>query len=76
MRYQVRREYHASGERDKLESTVRTAIAVYTLISLAVLGIISCMVIALPYGFNMPADVVPAARIAAFVTGVKSPRVF
>jgi glycosyltransferase involved in cell wall biosynthesis/O-antigen/teichoic acid export membrane protein len=62
-------QYHASGERDKLEATVRTAISVYTVVSLAVLGIIGCMVIALPYVFNIPADVVPAARIAAFVTG-------
>jgi glycosyltransferase involved in cell wall biosynthesis/O-antigen/teichoic acid export membrane protein len=62
-------QYHASGERDKLQATVRTAISVYALVSLGVLGIISGMVAALPYVFNVPADVVPAARIAAFVTG-------
>jgi glycosyltransferase involved in cell wall biosynthesis/O-antigen/teichoic acid export membrane protein len=62
-------QYHASGERDRLERTVRTAISVYALVSLAVLGIVSGMVAALPYVFNIPADVVPAARIAAFVTG-------
>ena len=62
-------QYHASGERDKLESTVRAAISVYAIVSLAVFGIIGGMVLALPYVFNIPADVVPTARIAAFVTG-------
>jgi glycosyltransferase involved in cell wall biosynthesis/O-antigen/teichoic acid export membrane protein len=62
-------QYHASGERDRLEATVRTAISVYALISLAALGIIGVMVAALPYVFNIPADAVPAARIAAFLAG-------
>ena len=62
-------QYHASGERDKLESTVRTAISVYALISLAAFGIVGVMVAGLPYVFNIPADAVPAARIAAFLAG-------
>lgn len=62
-------QYHASGEGDKLEATVRTAISVYTLVSLAVLCVIGALVAALPYVFNIPAEAVPHARIAAFVTG-------
>ena len=62
-------QYHASGERDKLESTVRTAISVYAFISLLAFGIVGVMVAGLPYVFNIPADAVPAARIAAFLAG-------
>lgn len=62
-------QYHTSGERGKLEATVRTAISVYALVSLAVLAVVGCLVAALPYVFNIPADAVQAARIAAFVTG-------
>ena len=62
-------QYHTSGEREKLEATVRTAIWVYSFVSLAVLGVVTCIAVALPYVFNIPADAVYAARIAAFVTG-------
>jgi O-antigen/teichoic acid export membrane protein len=62
-------QYHASGERARLEATVRTAISVYALVSLAVLGIVSGLVAALPHVFNIPPEAVTDARIAAFVTG-------
>lgn len=62
-------QYEASGERDKLETTVRTAIAVYTLVTLAAMAAVLAMVAALPYVFNVPADAVPTARVAAFVAG-------
>ncbi len=62
-------QYHASGERDRLEGMVRTAISFYALISLTALGMIGVMVAALPYVFNIPADAVYTARIAAFLAG-------
>jgi O-antigen/teichoic acid export membrane protein len=62
-------QYHASGERAKLEATVRTAISVYALVSLAALLAVGGMTAALPYVFNIPAEAVPTARMAAFVTG-------
>lgn len=62
-------QYHASGEDDKLETTVRTAISVYTLVTIAALLAVGAITAALPYLFNIPADAVPTARMAAFVTG-------
>ena len=62
-------QYHASGERDKLQVTVRTAIWLYSLVSLAVLAMVSGIVIALPHIFNIPPDAVLTARVAAFVAG-------
>ncbi len=62
-------QYEASGERDKLEITVRTAIAVYSLVTLVAMLAVAAMVAALPHVFNIPPDAVSTARIAAFVTG-------
>jgi O-antigen/teichoic acid export membrane protein len=62
-------QYEASGERDKLEITVRTAIAVYSLVTLVAMLAVAVMVAALPHVFNIPPDAVSTARIAAFVTG-------
>ncbi len=62
-------QYEASGERDKLEVTVRTAISVYSAVTLAALLAVTGMVAALPYVFNIPAEAQSTARIAAFVTG-------
>jgi O-antigen/teichoic acid export membrane protein len=62
-------QYHASGERERLETTVRTAISLYSLVSLAALAAVTAMVAALPYVFNIPDDAVAVARLAAFVTG-------
>jgi O-antigen/teichoic acid export membrane protein len=62
-------QYHAAGEHAKLETTVRTAISVYALVTLAAVLAVGGMTAALPYVFNIPADAVPTARVAAFVTG-------
>ncbi len=62
-------QYHASGEDDKLQTTVRTAISVYALVTLAALAAVAGITAVLPYAFNIPAEAVPTARIAAFVTG-------
>lgn len=62
-------QYHRSGERDKLEATVRTAISVYALVSLVALAAVALMAAALPFVFNIPGEAVSSARMAAFVTG-------
>jgi O-antigen/teichoic acid export membrane protein len=62
-------QYQASGEQDKLETTVRTAISVYAVVTVMALGAVALMVAALPFLFNIPPEAVPTARIAAFVTG-------
>lgn len=62
-------QYHAAGENAKLQTTVRTAISVYTLVTLAALLAVAGITAALPHVFNIPADAVPTARAAAFVTG-------
>jgi O-antigen/teichoic acid export membrane protein len=63
-------QYHASGEDGKLETTVRTAISVYLLVTVGAVLVAAAMTAALPYAFNIPADVVPTARMTAFVAGV------
>ena len=62
-------QYHSSGEHDKLEATVRTAISVYAVVTILALGAVVLMVTALPWLFNIPPEAVRTARIAAFVTG-------
>ena len=69
-------QYHASGESEKLEATVRTAISVYLVVSFGVLGIVGLLVALLPYFFNIPVEAVPAARIAAFVAGANVAQTF
>lgn len=62
-------QYHASGERDKLASTVRTAVSLYMGVGLVALAAISALAMALPYVFNIPPDAVSTARMTAFLTG-------
>lgn len=62
-------QYHASGDRDQVSLTVRTALSIYGLVAvLAMIGVIG-LTIALPYAFNIPPEAVSTARIAAFLTG-------
>lgn len=69
-------QYHASGEPEKLEATVRTAVSVYLVVTLGVLGIVGVLVALLPHFFNIPVEAVPAARIAAFVAGANVAQTF
>jgi O-antigen/teichoic acid export membrane protein len=62
-------QYQSSGETDKLETTVRTAISVYALVALVALAAVAGMVAVLPFLFNIPPEAILPARIAAFVTG-------
>jgi O-antigen/teichoic acid export membrane protein len=69
-------QYHASGDRARLEATIRTAISVYAVVSAGVLAVVVVLAGALPYVFNIPADAVPAARMAAFVIGANVAQLF
>lgn len=62
-------QHHAAGERDQLESTIGTAVSVYALVSTGALVAVGLLAAALPHVFNIPADAVPAAQMAAFLTG-------
>jgi O-antigen/teichoic acid export membrane protein len=62
-------QHHAAGEHDKLEKTVRTAISVYTLVTLAAMVAVGGITAAMPYLFNIPAEAMSTAQAAAFVTG-------
>lgn len=62
-------QYHATGEYDRIDSTVNTSLFLYTPIAiLTVLGT-SAMAAALPYAFNIPDDAVFEARVTLLLTG-------
>jgi O-antigen/teichoic acid export membrane protein len=69
-------QYHAAGEDEKLETTVRTAISVYTMVTLVALIAVAGITTALPYLFNIPEGVVQTARAAAFITGATVAQAF
>lgn len=62
-------QYHASGERAKLETTVRTATTVYAIVTVVALAVVVGITALLPYVFNVPVEAISTARIVAFVTG-------
>lgn len=62
-------QYHASGQKDELTATVRTAVSIYGLVAIVAMVGVTALTIALPYAFNIPSEAVHAARIAAFVMG-------
>jgi O-antigen/teichoic acid export membrane protein len=62
-------QYHATGERDELSSTVRTAVSLYTVVALAGLAAVGGLAIALPYVFNIPPQDVRTARLSALLAG-------
>jgi O-antigen/teichoic acid export membrane protein len=62
-------QHHAAGRKDDLVRVVRTAVSVYGAIALLAFFAVCALTIALPYAFNIPADAVAPARIAAFITG-------
>ena len=63
-------QHHASDDREQLVSTVRTAVSIYSAVALlAMVGVVA-LTVAIPHLFNVPADAVTTARIAAFITGV------
>ena len=62
-------QYDASGEHEALNQTVGTAVSMYAMVSGAGLLAAWGVAAALPYVFNIPAEVVDVARATAFLTG-------
>lgn len=62
-------QYHASGEKEQLNSTVRTAVSLYSMVALLAMVGVTALTIAMPYVFNIPEDAVSTARLTAFITG-------
>ena len=47
-------QYHAAGDKDRIVSTVRTAVSIYSVVSLATLLAAIALALALPHLFNIP----------------------
>ena len=60
-------QYHASDDRRGIETTVRTAVSIYSVVSLATMTVGVMLAVALPYLFNIPAAEVTTARITAML---------
>jgi O-antigen/teichoic acid export membrane protein len=62
-------QYHAADDREQIVSTVRTAVSIYSVVSLAIVAFALLVAAALPYLFNIPATEVTIARITAILVG-------
>jgi O-antigen/teichoic acid export membrane protein len=62
-------QYHASADRDRIESTVQTAVSMYTVVSLATVAAAAVLAAALPYLFNIPAGEITTARVTTLLVG-------
>ena len=62
-------QYHAADDRDKINSTVQTAVSMYSIVSLTTLLLAVSIAAALPYLFNIPAGEVNTARMTAILVG-------
>ncbi len=62
-------QYEASDDREQITTTVRTAVTIYGLVSLATTTAACLLAVALPYAFNIPADTVSTARLTTILVG-------
>ena len=62
-------QYHAADDRPAIISTVRSAVSIYSVVSLATLAAALALAAALPYLFNIPEDEVSTARWTAILVG-------
>lgn len=62
-------QYHASDDHERLNSTVNTAVSIYSAVSLATLVASTGLAVALPYIFNIPTEAWTTARLTAFLVG-------
>jgi O-antigen/teichoic acid export membrane protein len=62
-------QYQAADDRDGIETTVRTAVSIYSAVSLATLTFAALLGLALPYLFNIPAEEVTTARVTTLLVG-------
>ena len=69
-------EYNASGDHERVNTTVNTAISMYSVVSLATLVFAVVLAIALPYAFNIPAEASTTARLTALLVGATVAQAF
>ena len=69
-------QYHAADDRKGIETTVRTAVSIYSVVSLATLACAALLALALPYLFNIPAEEVTTARVTAMLVGATVAQAF
>ena len=62
-------QYHATDDKTAIQSTIRTAISMYSLVSLGAMLCATALAVALPYLFNIPPEEVTTARITALFVG-------
>ena len=62
-------QYHAVDDRAGIQTTVRTAVSIYSVVSLATLACAAILAALLPYLFNIPVGEVATARITALLVG-------
>lgn len=62
-------QYHAVDDKPRLQATIRTAITLYGIVTLAAAAAVGLGVLALPYVFNIPDYAMSSAKIAALLSG-------
>lgn len=62
-------QYHAADDRERITTTIRTAVSMYSVVSLATLTLATIIALSLPYLFNIPAGEVTTARLTALLVG-------
>lgn len=69
-------QYEASNDRERIIVTVRTAVSLYGVVSLATLILSIALAVALPYVFNIPIADVWTARVTTLLVGATVAQVF
>lgn len=62
-------QYRAAGEPEHIETTVRTAVSIYSVVSLATMACAVILAVLLPYLFNIPVEEVTTAQLTAVLVG-------
>ena len=69
-------QYRAADDRNGIETTVRTAVSIYSVVSLATLACAALLALTLPYFFNIPTEEVTTARVTALLVGATVAQTF
>jgi O-antigen/teichoic acid export membrane protein len=69
-------QYYAADDRKGIETTVRTAVSIYSVVSLATLACGALLAWALPYLFNIPAAELTTARVTALLVSATVAQTF
>jgi O-antigen/teichoic acid export membrane protein len=62
-------QYHAIDDKSSIQATIRTAISLYSGVSLATMLCAAALAVGLPHLFNIPAGEMTTARITALLVG-------